>query len=277
MRRRIAAVTFVMMLLVPLLSCAAAGIRVPRSSDQQLVDVRIIGDNRGELAGYRTYPAAQQRGGEYYYLEAYNGERYSVQVTNRSSRRIGVVVAVDGRNIVSGEKSYLTPSERMYILDAYETSTFEGWRTGLDQTHRFYFTEQKNSYAERAFADGSAMGTIALAIYAEDVPPPPPPAPIYRRDKGAMDESVTSSRERAAGGAKAESAPQAGTGYGESTYSPVRIVQFKPESVLSQKVVFKYEWRQELCKKGVLSCGEKNRMWSQENEGFAPPPRDAIR
>jgi len=200
---------------------------------------------------------------------------------------VGVVIAVDGRNIVSGAKSDLSPSERMYIIGAYETSTFEGWRTGMDRINRFYFTEQRDSYAERAFADGSAMGTIAFAVFEENAPPPPPPQIFFnggaRKDEALRaPETKKSSAEDAArpagkASAKAENLPQAGTGYGEETHSPVRIVQFKPENVMSQKVVFKYEWHQELCKRGVLPCREKNRMWSQENEGFAPPPKDLIR
>jgi hypothetical protein len=34
----------------------------------------------------------------------------------------------------------------------------------------------------------------------------------------------------------------------------------------------KYEWRETLCRKGILSCGEKtgNRLW--DNDGYAPYP-----
>ena len=98
------------------------------------------------------------------------GDRYSIQVTNRSDRRIGVVIAVDGRNIINGKKSDLKRNERMYIIGPYESNTFEGWRTGMDRTNRFYFTEQSDSYAEKVFADASAMGTIALAVYREKLP-----------------------------------------------------------------------------------------------------------
>ena len=124
---------------------------------------------RGDLSQIRDLPGGHQEG-EFYYLEAVKGQRYSIQVTNKSDRRIGIVIAVDGRNIIDGKKSDLRRNERMYIIGPYGTNTFEGWRTGMDRTNRFYFTEQSDSYAEKVFADASAMGTIALAVYREKIP-----------------------------------------------------------------------------------------------------------
>ena len=34
----------------------------------------------------------------------------------------------------------------------------------------------------------------------------------------------------------------------------------------------KYEWRETLCRKRVLECGENNRFWDESVLGFAPPP-----
>ena len=65
---------------------------------------------------------------------------------------------------------------------------------------------------------------------------------------------------------------QAGTGFGETTYSPARVIHFEPEDVLAEKIVLKYEWRSELCKKGIVGCRDKNRLWP-DSEGFAPVPK----
>jgi hypothetical protein len=243
--------------------------------ERPMVDVRVIGDNGGEFTKYRTYPRVRQDG-EYFYLEAAKGERYSVEVANRSERRIGVVIAVDGRNIVSGARSYLKPGERMYIIDPFVTQTFEGWRTGMERTNRFYFTEQPDSYAEKVFSDGSAMGTIAVAVYRENLPDPVPwpEAPSVTKDRAA---GAAPSPARKGGQSsprmEGETASQAGTGFGETTYSPVRIVQFKPEDTVARKIIFKYEWRQNLCRKGIVDCGPKNRLWP-DGGGFAPIPGD---
>jgi hypothetical protein len=239
-----------------------------------VVDVRIISDHGGEFAKYRTFPRTPQDG-KYFFMEAVQGERYSIRVENRSSRRIGVVVAVDGRNIVNGEKSNLRRNERMYIIDPYGAQTYEGWRTGMDRTNRFYFTNQSDSYAEKVFSDGSAMGTIALAVYREKIPVR---VPHHDREslkmKGPGGTASSPALERRSsnlyGDMKSE---QAGTGFGETTHSPVRIVEFQAETVMAEKIVLKYEWQKELCKKGIIPCEPKNRLWP-DGDGFAPIPRD---
>lgn len=117
----------------------------------------------------RTLPLYQHStSGEVYkaYLEAEAQARYSIRVRNNTRDRVGLVIAVDGRNIISGEKSNLRADERMYLLDPGETQAYEGWRTGQDRVNRFFFTEAGDSYAE-TFGDTSALGVIAVAVYHE--------------------------------------------------------------------------------------------------------------
>jgi hypothetical protein len=251
----------------PVMGCAHSG-------SGSLVDVRVVSDNGSEYSQYRTYPRIHQEG-RYFYMEAVKSERYSIQVSNRSDRQVGVVIAVDGRNIISGAKSDLGRNERMYIIDPFATQTFEGWRTGTDRTNRFYFTEQADSYAERAFSDGSATGTIAMAVYREKIDR------RYLRENEIVSPMMSSPGAASPAPAEKQTADrlekkkneQAGTGFGETTYSPVRIVHFEPEHKAAEKVILKYEWRTELCRKGIISCGPGNRLWPDEG-GFAPPPRD---
>jgi hypothetical protein len=233
-------------------------------------EVRVISDGGGEFPRFRTFPRLCGDG-QYYYMEAVKGEKYSIEVTNKSDRRIGVVIAVDGRNIVSGQKSDLKNNERMYIIEPRATNTFEGWRTGMDRTNRFYFTGQSDSYAEKVFADASAMGTIAVAVYREKIieRAPVPPSIDYNRSRGAGGQAHRDSEKSSSCDAKEE----AGTGFGSTTYSPVRIVSFEPEKTMAGKVVLKYEWRSELCRKGIIQCGPQNRFWPGD-VGFAPVPRD---
>ena len=254
-------------LVIPSLGCAHAG-------RNDVVAVKIVSDDGGAFPKYETFLRGH-REGEYYYLEAVKGQRYSIQVTNKSDRRIGVVIAVDGRNIIDGKKSDLLKNERMYIIGPYGTSTFEGWRTGMDRTNRFYFTDQSDSYAEKVFADASAMGTIALAVYREKIPRIVPHADMsfQKRETPAAGAPSTSGESRAAGKHKLEEKEQAGTGFGETTYSPAYVVEFDPEHTMAAKIVLKYEWRSELCRKGIISCGPKNRLWPDDLE-FAPIPKD---
>src|SRR3990172_12246844 len=96
------------------------------------------------------------------YLEAHKGENYGIVITNRTPERVGVVIAVDGRNIITGKRSDLGNTESMYIVNAYETARYDGWRTSQEQVHRFYFTDAADSYSVKTFADSSAMGVIAM-------------------------------------------------------------------------------------------------------------------
>ena len=103
------------------------------------------------------------------YLEAAKGLNYSGQIRNRSNERIGVVFAVDVRNVISGDRSNLSPNERMYVLGPYQQESYEGWRTGKNRVNRFYFTDEGDSYAG-AWDDYSAMGVIAVAAFRENAP-----------------------------------------------------------------------------------------------------------
>jgi hypothetical protein len=256
-----------LVLAVPQLACAYVG-------GTGEVGVRIVSDTGGEFAQYRTYPRVRNEG-RYFYVEAVKGDKYSIEVTNRSDWNVGVVIAVDGRNIISGSKSDLKNNERMYIISPHATNIFEGWRTGMDRTNRFYFTEQSDSYAEKVFSDGSAMGTIAVAVYREKLPPVVLRShPSFRAQEAPAGAAPQASMEkRSYDRAEKEKSEQAGTGFGETTYSPARQVHFAAENIIAEKIVLKYEWRQELCKKGVIGCASKNRLWP-DGGGFAPVPKD---
>ena len=224
------------------------------------------------------YPAANRGGSSRVYAEAVKGENYRIMVRNNLDRRVGVVIAVDGRNILSGGKSWLRNNEQMYILEPYATAEYGGWRTGRDKINRFYFTEAPDSYAA-AFNDESAMGVIALAAYPEVRHQPMPQyRGEYRNDQprksmsgtGAMAPSVAeSSRDSVQREKKAE----AGTGYGSEEYSPSIAVAFEPEATPYEKTFIKYEWRETLCRLGVIRVQPpqppRNRMWDGD---FAPPP-----
>ncbi len=258
-------------LVFPIAACA-------HTAKMGVTDVRVFSDKGSEFEKYRAYPNAA-REGMYYYMEAVKGEKYSIEVKNTSDRRIGVVIAVDGRNIISGNKSSLKQNERMYIIEPYQTYRYEGWRTGMERTNRFYFTEQSDSYGEKVFSDASAMGTIALAVYREKLPVAHP-LPGYsfsmkETPSAASPESALEGRssDRVKGKKEhVQKSKQAGTGFGETTYSPARAIHFEAEDALAEKIVLKYEWRTELCKKGIVDCRDKNRFWP-DNDGFAPTPK----
>lgn len=238
------------------------------------VTLTVQGDNQGTL---REFPLSDNASHYRAFIQANPNERYRLRVTNNSDQRVGLVIAVDGRNIISGKKSYLSNNERMYILNPHDSADYDGWRSSTSRTNRFYFTHAADSYAA-AWGDTSAMGVIAMAVYPER----PRPEVYYNKDydrRGSASESA-----RVAPAPAADAAP--GTGYGESSYSPAVSVEFEPSSEQMEKVVLKYEWRETLCRKNILpECNRNNndhrdnRFWQDDsrdnrdkNNGFAAPP-----
>ena len=203
------------------------------------------------------------------YVEAGKGENYGIVIRNRTPDRVGVVIAVDGRNIISGKKSDLRNNEAMYIVSGYEHARYDGWRTDKDTVHKFYFTEMADSYAMKTFSDSTSMGVIAVAVFREKERP----KPLYEQKRLEKSPSAPSAESslRAKSGAVQDDA--AGTGFGDSQYSPTIKVAFEPEPNPVQKVLVKYEWREVLCSKGILSCGQVmgNRLWDEDEYAPYPP------
>jgi hypothetical protein len=252
------------------------------------VEVRIITDDGRNLS---IYPVSATGKSRKVYAEAVKGDNYRIEVRNLLNRKVGLVIAVDGRNIISGTKSWLKNSERMYILEPYGSGSFAGWRTAQDRINRFYFTEVPDSYAA-AFGDESAMGVIAVAVYPEIVRADGlsalsrnSPSVSERESRAGAKDDKREALPAAPGGAKGilekkkapseRSLESAGTGYGRDEYSYVRIVSFDPEKNPVETHYIKYEWRSTLCRLGVIPSPQyrehkPHRLW--DHDGYAPPP-----
>jgi hypothetical protein len=230
-----------------LLALASPGLQADwRPRDRDLIDLEVVTERGRELPQYPV-----DLGGPNYraYLEARRAAEYGLRVRNRSGERIGLVIAVDGRNILNGEFSEMGPDEPMYVLGPHERAEYDGWRTGRDRVHRFYFTDAGDSYAA-AWGDHSAMGVISVAVYRERKTE----AGVYRPRR----------KHRAEG---------TGTGFGDEAGSPSRRVDFAPRRHASAEYFLKYEWPRTLCRLGVSDeCrGRGNRFWPGD-EGYAAYP-----
>ena len=242
------------------------------------VSIEIVGSD-GRT--FREIPASSRDGALRSWLQAEKGARYEVRVRNTTGERLGLVIAVDGRNIINGKRSELARSEPMYVLDAWGVQRYSGWRRSLEAVNEFYFTDWKDSYAQ-AFGDASARGVIAVAVYRE-VPPPPRVHQPYR-DGGLRHGAeeplpapppASAPADEAAAGARSDARRKqdsAGTGYGERRVDPAVRVEFVAQANPDSRHFIKYEWHDALCRKQVLDCGESNRFWDESVLGFAPPP-----
>ncbi len=220
-----------------------------RKNSPSGINVEVISDHRGNLRKYHARTPGNS--GNRSYIVAQDNERYTIRIRNNSSERVGLVIAVDGRNILSGEKSYLRPNEKMYVLQPYASADYAGWRTARNEVNRFFFTDMDNSYSA-AWGDFSAMGIIAVAAFPEHHQQ----EQYYtdRKHKGKMSGKVD------------KRGKSAGTGFGEERWSPSRAVEFVAQQHPMMQEFIKYEYRSSLCRRGIVQCQpERNR-----NTEFAP-------
>ena len=196
-------------LLAALLAAPAVQAGVWQASGS-LVDLSV----EVEGAAAPLYPARDGSGR--FYLEARAGCAYAIRVANHGPERIGVVLAVDGLNAISGERE-LGPSDparrgRMYVIDPWDEVRVRGWRTSLEDVRRFTFVDERGSYAARTGRANGKMGWIQAWVYRERFGPrvsPSWPGPWDRRPYPTEEPEEMPRRESGTPGAsdKAEAAP----------------------------------------------------------------------
>jgi hypothetical protein len=235
------------------------------------------------------YPAPDGSGR--YYLEARKGCRYLVRLSNRTGERIGVVLTVDGLNVISGERD--RGRGRMYVLDPWRHATVQGWRTSLQDVRRFTFVDEEASYAARSNKANARMGWIEVSVYREKQRWHPHPLrdddakssadrPAEAGEAGRAEAAPSAPEPMAEGEARSQGKRSArarsypGTGWGSRAHDPVVLVDFHPERSPSQRTTLRYEYRRALVALGVLPSphAQHDRLWERDRgaSGFAPPP-----
>lgn len=246
----------------------------------QLVDVQVLVD--GSAAPLYVRPGAWDRS----YFQAFKGRNYSLVLTNQTNQRVGVVMAVDGLNVVNGQRSSLSNREAMYVLDPYESTTIRGWRTSLKDVRRFVFVDEERSYASRTNQANGDMGWIRVLSFREQTHRTWRNGPKVRTDEDWLGER------RREGDAKSMPAPSMGndmrsqagesfrgeseapgTGWGEQKWDPVRQTQFLAVANPSDHIVLRYEYASGLRALGIRIRDRRVFERERGEMGFAQPPR----
>ncbi len=131
------------------------------TADGRLVDVQVL---VGGDATPLYFPAGRH---DRRYFQALRGRTYALALRNNTGRRIGVLIAVDGLNVVNGERSRLAADEAMYVLDPWERTVIRGWRSSLHDVRKFVFVDEERSYAERTGQANGDMGWIRVLAFQE--------------------------------------------------------------------------------------------------------------
>ena len=267
------------------------------AADGRLVDVEVLVDDaRAPL--YAKSGAWDRR-----YFQAFRGRNYSLAVTNNTGQRIGVLIAVDGLNVVNGERSRLSGTESMYVLDPYERAVIRGWRTSLRDVRRFVFVDEERSYAERTGQANGDMGWIRVLSFRERRPQvtgphvrggdeslpygarekreseeraaPQGPERDTRANEGRSGQTQDGLGKQRADSFHGQPAPESnpGTGWGEQSWDPVQRTMFLAAHSATDRIVLRYEYESGLRALGIYP--RKSRTWDRDRGewSFAQAPR----
>ena len=212
------------------------------------------------------------------YVAGVPGNRYAIQVENRSGGRVMAVVSVDGVNVVSGQTAAV--SQQGYVLSPWQTSEISGWRKSTEEVAAFYFTSVEDSYAGRTDRPRN-VGVLAVAAFREEVPQPvalpetPPGPPLAAAEGTASPQAAGDSAFRSMSKAEASNAvaEKLGTGHGERIVSPTHYTEFRrarsrPDEVVS---IF-YDSRSNLIAQGIIPSRPVSRIPNPFPGGFVPDP-----
>ena len=220
------------------------------------------------------------------YIEALEGEEYSIRLRNQTGGRIAVALSVDGLNTIDATTTSAREAAK-WILDPHQTLTLDGWQTSSAAARRFFFTTEKESYGAW-LGKTQNLGTISAAVFRERGP-----RTLISRESGKMrsgtnapraGESRMEPRRQEAGrdlGARAEANDYAATGIGEKFDHRVTRVAFEAEETPASVLTIRYEYHEALLELGVLprpgnecddSLARRERARGFEDTGFAPDP-----
>lgn len=232
-----------------------------------LADIYVVNRSTGERL------PVYDHGGKMY-ISGNPGDRYAVQVVNRTGGRLLTVISVDGVNVVSGDTA--SYEQTGYVFSPWQSYEITGWRKSQNEVAAFYFTSLPDSYAARTDRPQN-VGAIGVAVFREWTRPRhvmPAPSPLENQSgaPGATmkKESRPDSADRAAdapSSATSRSAPASqeavglarrmqgklGTGHGERERSNVSFTQFRRASRQPDEILTIYYDRHEnLVARGII-------------------------
>lgn len=190
------------------------------------------------------------------YVEGRLGERYTLRVTNHDSRRVEVVLAVDGRDAIDGQPTHA--GKRGYVLAPFGSAEIDGFRLSMQEVAAFRFTTVTDAYASRMGTPWN-VGRITASFYPERPLPRPSPRllPPVARKGAPAGESRSATPDGRQG---------LGTEFGERRWSPVHETNFvRANGWPSATVAIRYNDRRGLCAAGLRQLCE----WRPRPQ---PPP-----
>jgi hypothetical protein len=242
-------------------------------------------------AARETYPARGKA-----YVEAVEGEEYALRLSNPLPVRVAVALSVDGLNTIDARRTTAREASK-WVIPPYGSITVSGWQMSSTRARRFYFTDERDSYANR-IGRPSDMGVITAVFFRErrnrsDIYQPPRTNESQPRneDRSESKQRTQSDAPAAATAGKGSTSRRvivpdaddeyAATGIGRSVSNDVWSVQLDLESNPAAEVTLRYEFRDALVRLGILPRNyrpqpdplrRRERARGFEDRQFSPEP-----
>lgn len=255
-------------------------------------------------------PAEEHRARGTRYVEAFRNKEYAVRLSNDTSGRVAVALAVDGLNSVDAKHTAAKDATK-WVLGPWESIVVQGWQVGPERARTFFFTTESKSYGEW-IGDTRNLGNISAVAFGErrrpaTVTPQPKPEPWYRR--WGLGEDSEAAQSPAAQRPEGEASPRRGgdsagagrsedrstaqstpsarrnkakpkeehaaTGIGRNVKNDVEWIEFDLDPKPLAQLDLRYGFRDELIALGVLPdrTYRENALTRRERGGgFAPDP-----
>lgn len=233
------------------------------------------------------------------YVEASKGEEYELRVRNPFPVRVAVALSVDGLNTIDARRTTRWDSSK-WVIEPYQTITISGWQMSSERARRFYFTNERDSYANR-IGRAADLGLISAVFFRErnrvaPVTRPPYPRGESRRSEDESreksgDSEPLSRAEGATSQPRHRNAPPAqsaapdddyaATGIGRSVQHDVRWTHLDLDPRPAAEVTLRYEYHDALVRLGVLPryrqptpdpLGRRERSRGFEDPRYSPEP-----
>ena len=180
------------------------------------------------------------------YVDARYGEEYEIRLRNGSRDRVAVALSVDGLNTIDASRTSAWDASK-WLIESGQTITIKGWQMSSAHARRFYFTNERDSYAAKLGQRGN-LGVISAVFFRERgpqivVPPSARDTDTLREDRQSSAEAPSATGSASAKSRPSRSRDQAATGIGRSVHHDVRFVDLDLESRPAGEITIRYEFR----------------------------------
>ena len=102
------------------------------------------------------------------YIEGRKGSVYNIRITNNNYFRVGVVVSVDGLNVIDGKLA--SDNGEQYLINGYANILIKGFRTTSIEVRKFQFSFKESSYSNKTGNGIDNTGVIGIIVFREKIP-----------------------------------------------------------------------------------------------------------